>query len=132
MVTPLEQAKAWATYVMFGAGMFAAGRVEEAFRALETEYQLMDYRSQNILFEEPNTTFQGINESNRLDNSTFREAVGRYNYLAVRVPGAEGLNTASNYVFSWLAILYLLLAVSGFTFLINLIKSRKNEINLSK
>ena len=79
-VTPLIQAKAWAHYVMFGAGMNAAGRVEEAFRALEKEYQFMDPRSQAILFDEPNTSFQGINERGRLDTSTLREAVGRYNY----------------------------------------------------
>jgi len=90
-VTPLIQAKAWAHYVMFGAGMNAAGRVEEAFRALEKEYQFMDARSQSILFEQPNTSFQGINERNREDTSTFREAVGRYNYLAARVPGATGI-----------------------------------------
>jgi hypothetical protein len=117
MVTPLEQAKAWATYVMFGAGMFAAGRVEEAFRELETEYQLMDYRSQNILFEEPNTTFQGINERNRLDTSTFREAVGRYNYLAARVPGAVGLTIAPYIDFASLLIVVLLsvLGIAGLT-----------------
>jgi hypothetical protein len=125
MVTPLEQAKAWATYVMFGAGMFAAGRVEEAFRALETEYQLMDYRSQNTLFEEPNTTFQGINERNRLDTSTFREAVGRYNYLAARVNGAVGLTIPPSTNLPWLTIVYGLLALAGFAGFVLFIKQRK-------
>jgi hypothetical protein len=90
-VTALDQAKAWATYVMFGAGMFAAGRVEEAFRALEAEYQYMDPASQLLLFTAPNTAITGINERGNLDRSSFREAVGRYNYLAARVPGASGL-----------------------------------------
>jgi hypothetical protein len=111
MVTPIEQAKAWATYVMFGAGMFAAGRVKEAFRALETEYQLMDYRSQNILFEEPNTTFQGINESNQQDSSTFREAIGRYNYLASRIPEAKSLINPSSFPINILILIYLGLVV---------------------
>jgi hypothetical protein len=107
MVTPLEQAKAWATYVMFGAGMNAAGRVEEAFRELEAEYESMDDRSQAILFEEPNTRFQGINERNRLDTSTFREAVGRYNYLAARVPGATGLINPSPFTINTLILISL-------------------------
>jgi hypothetical protein len=126
MVTPLEQAKACATYVMFGVGMFAAGRVEEAFRALETEYQLMVYSSQKLLFEEPNTTFQGANERNRLDTSTFREAVGRYNYLAARVPGSTGLINPSPFTINIFIIISLGL-VSIFA-IFDFIKSRYKSV----
>jgi hypothetical protein len=123
-VTPLIQAKAWAHYVMFGAGMFAAGRVEEAFRALEKEYEFMDARSQAILFEQPNTSFEGINERDRLDISTFREAVGRYNYLAARVPGAIGLINPNPASFPILALVLIFLGLLGLFALFAIVKSR--------
>lgn len=123
-VTPLIQAKAWAHYVMFGAGMFAAGRVEEAFRALEKEYEFMDPRSQAILFEQPNTSFEGINERDRLDISTFREAVGRYNYLAARVPGANGLINPNPASFPILALVLIFLGLLGLFALFAIVKSR--------
>jgi hypothetical protein len=127
MVTPLEQAKAWATYVMFGAGMFAAGRVEEAFRELEAEYYAMDESSKELFFSQPHTTITGINENNRTDHSTFREAVGRYNYLAARVSGAVGLNTSPNNDFFGLTFFYWFLVVLGFTSLTIIIYQRKQR-----
>jgi hypothetical protein len=127
-VTPLEQAKAWATYVMFGAGMNAAGRVEEAFRELEAEYESMDDRSQAILFEEPNTSFQGINERNRLDTSTFREAVGRYNYLAARVPGATGLINPNPSPFPVNTLIFISLGLVGLFAIFAFIKSRYQRV----
>ena len=126
-VTPLEQAKAWATYVMFGAGMLAAGRVEEAFRAIEAEYDAMALLSKQLMFSQPNTTITGINENNQQDRSTFREAVGRYNYLAARVPGAVGLTMPPSTDFPWLTILYGLLAVAGFASFALFIKQRKQR-----
>ena len=126
-VTSLEQAKAWATYVMFGAGMFAAGRVEEAFRALETEYLAMAISSQQILFAQPNTIVRGVNENGQADQSTFREAIGRYNYLAARVPGAEGLNGPPAEPFTWITILYGLIAVVAFAGLFLFIKQRRQR-----
>lgn len=92
-ITPLEQAKRWAEFVMYGDGMFAAGRVEEAFRSIEREYVGMHPLSQALIFDQPNTKISGINESNQQDTSTFREAVGRYNYLAARVENAQGLQS---------------------------------------
>jgi hypothetical protein len=127
MVTPLEQAKAWATYVMFGAGMFAAGRVEEAFRELEAELNAMDESSKELIFSQPQTTITGINENNRADRSTFREAVGRFNYLAARVPGAEGFNTTPNNDFSWFTVFYGLVAVLGFASLTIIFYQRKQR-----
>jgi hypothetical protein len=127
MVTPLEQAKAWATYVMFGAGMFAAGRVEEAFRTLEAEYNDMESFSKTLIFSQPNTAIMGINENGRTDLSNFREAVGRYNYLAALVPGALGLNMQQNNDFSWLLIIYLIVALLGFISLTIIIKQRKQR-----
>ena len=123
-VTPLMQAKAWSQYVMFGAGMNAAGRVEEAFRALEAEYNLMDYRSQGLLFEVPNTSFQGMNERGRLDTSTFREAVGRYNYLAARVPGATGLINPNPSPFPINTLILISLGLVGLFGIFAFIKSR--------
>ena len=128
VTTSLEQAKAWATYVMFGAGMFAAGRVEEAFRALEEEYQFMDLRSKAILFEQPNTSFQGINERDRLDVSTFREAVGRYNYLAARVPGATGLINPNPSPFPVITLLLIGGSLVGLFGLFAYLKSRYQRI----
>jgi len=127
-VTPLMQAKAWAHFVMFGAGMNAAGRVEEAFQALETEYQFMDYRSQGLLFEEPNTSFQGINERGRLDTSTFREAVGRYNYLAARVPGATGLINPNPSPFPINTLILISLGLVGLFGIFAFIKSRYQRV----
>ena len=127
-VTPLIQAKAWAHYVMFGTGMNAAGRVEEAFRALETEYNFMDYRSQALLFEEPNTSFQGINERGRLDTSTFREAVGRYNYLAARVPGATGLINPNPSPFPINTLILIFLGLVGLFSIFAFIKSRYQRV----
>jgi hypothetical protein len=127
-LTPLLQAKAWAHYVMFGAGMFAAGRVEEAFRALEEEYQFMDARSQAILFQLPNTSFQGINERGRLDTSTFREAVGRYNYLAARVPGATGLLNPNPSPFPVNTIILMSIGLVGLFALFAFVKSRYQRI----
>jgi hypothetical protein len=127
MVTPLEQDKAWATYVMFGAGMLAAGRVEEAFRELEEEFIAMASSNKQLIFSEPNTTVTGINENNREDRSTFREAVGRFNYLAARVSGAVGLTMPPSNDLQWLTIVYGLLALLGFTSLTILIKQRKQR-----
>jgi hypothetical protein len=124
MVTPLEQAKAWATYVMFGAGMFAAGRVEEAFRELETEYNAMSASSKGLIFSEPSTTINGINEYNREDRSSFREAVGRYNFLAARVSGALRLTIATSIDFASLLIV-VLLSVLGFAGLTSFLRKQK-------
>jgi hypothetical protein len=114
IITPLQQAKAWATYVMYGAGMFAAGRVEEAFRALEAEYGWMSAAAKTLIFNAPNTIITGINENSEQDRSTFREAVGRYNYLAARVPGAVGLTMPPETTFPWLTIGYASLALMVF------------------
>jgi hypothetical protein len=127
VVTPLEQATAWATYVMYGAGMFALGRVEEAFEALRSEYEFMDGMSQRLLFSQPSTTITGINEQGKMSQSTFREAIGRYNYLAARVPGAIGLSMPSADTFPWLSVLYASLLVMGFVGVIVVLKTRKKQ-----
>jgi hypothetical protein len=126
-VTPLEQAKAWATYVMYGAGMLAAGRVEEAFRALETEYNAMNEVSKALIFSQSNTRISGINENNQEDRSTFREAVGRYNYLAARVDGATGLTMPSPTTFPWTNVLVIVggvVLVIGFLYGMKTIKRK--------
>jgi hypothetical protein len=128
VVTPLEQATAWATYVMYGAGMFALGRVEEAFEALRSEYGFMDVTSQSLLFSQPSTTINGINEQGKMSRSTFREAIGRYNYLAARVPGATGLSMPPADTFPWLSVLYASLLVMGFVGVIVVLKTAKRRI----
>jgi hypothetical protein len=127
VVTPLQQATAWATYVMYGAGMFALGRVEEAFEALQSEYRFMDVMSQSLLFSQPETPITGINEQGKLDRSTFREAIGRYNYLAARVPGATGLSMPPADTFPWLSVLYASLLVMGFVGVIVVLKTAKRR-----
>jgi hypothetical protein len=128
VTTSLEQAKAWATYVMFGAGMFAAGRVEEAFRALEEQYVWMHETSQLLLFSEPNTQITGINERGNADRSTFREAVGRYNYLAARVPGASGLINPNPSPFPVLTLSLIGGALMGLFGVFAYIKSRYQNV----
>jgi hypothetical protein len=80
------------------------------------------------LFEEPNTTFQGINESNRLDTSTFREAVGRYNYLAARVPGATGLINPNLSPFLINTLILVSLGLVGIFAIFAFIKSRYKSV----
>lgn len=128
LLTPLLQAKAWAKDVMFGAGMFAAGRVEEAFRALEREYRFMNVVSQLLLFEEPNTQITGINERGNLDRSTFREAVGRYNYLAARVPGATGLINPNPSPFPVITLLIIGGSLVGLFAVFAYVKSRYQKL----
>jgi hypothetical protein len=88
----------------------------------------MDYRSQNILFEEPNTTFQGINESNQQDSSTFREAIGRYNYLAARVPGSTGLINPNPSHFTINTFILISLGLVGLFAIFTIIKSRYKSV----
>jgi hypothetical protein len=121
-VDALTQAKAWATDVMFGRGMFAAGRVEEAFRTIESEYGFMDPLSQALLFSAPNTVIQGLNEQGQNDQSTFREAIGRYNYLAARVPGATGLSMPNATPWITTNIILIAIGISGLVAIILMIK----------
>jgi hypothetical protein len=99
-MTPRQQAVAWAEYVMYGAGMFAAGRVQEAFEALEQEFYFMHPSSQQDFLNNPNTPINGINEQGNPSSSTFKEALGRYNYIAARVPGAVGLSSNQTVTFN--------------------------------
>jgi hypothetical protein len=128
-ISPLEQAKAWATYVMFGAGMNAAGRVEEAFRAIESEYEYMHPLSRSVLFNEPRTAIQGINERGQLATSSFREAIGRYNYLAARVPGATGITTPPTNNIPWFEVSLVGLAVIAYASVIIIRKTRFRKVS---
>jgi len=112
---------------MYGRGMFAAGRVEEAFRTMEAEYGWMHPTSQALIFSQPNTAITGINENGQQDTSTFREAVGRYNYLAARVPGATGLTMPPQTVFPWLDVLILSGVIVGIFGVLILIKASKRK-----
>jgi hypothetical protein len=113
---------------MFGRGMFAAGRVEEAFRTLEEEYGFMNPLSQVLLFEQTNTQITGINERGNQDTSTLREAVGRYNYLAARVQGATGLINPNPEPFPWVTLILVSLAVLGLFGAVTYFKSRPSVI----
>lgn len=80
-----QQAKAYGEYVMYGAGMFAAGRVEEAYNQLKKEYENMNVNSKAFFVQNPNYEIEGIDEQGKLDKSTFREASGRIGVLASRL-----------------------------------------------
>lgn len=79
-----QQAKAFGEYVMYGAGMFAAGRVEEAYQQLKEEYGFMHINAKAFFIQNPNYEIEGINEEGKLDKSTFKEASGRIAVLASR------------------------------------------------
>ena len=70
---------------------------------------------------------RGVNENGQADQSTFREAIGRYNYLAARVPGAEGLNGPPAEPFTWITVVYGLIAVVAFAGLFLFIKQRRQR-----
>lgn len=82
IVSVPNQARAFARYVMYGAGMFAAGRVEEAFIALRDEFNLMEDSAKEYFIENKDEEVQGINEEGNLDTATFKEAQGRIGVLA--------------------------------------------------
>ncbi len=79
-----EQAKAFARYVMYGAGMFAAGRVEEAFLSLKNEWDKMSTLSRQYFINNKDVEVSGINEEGKSDTATFSEAHGRISVLASR------------------------------------------------
>lgn len=93
-----EQAKAFARYVMFGAGMFAAGRVEEAYTSLKSEYSFMSNESKQYFIENKNVKVEGINETNKRVSVTFSDAHGRISVLASKtgnpsfIPASKGFS----------------------------------------
>lgn len=84
IVSVLEQAKAYARYVMFGAGMLAAGRVEEAFLALRAEFELMGNDARQYFIANKDTKVSGINEQGKSETVTFGNAHERIALLASR------------------------------------------------
>ena len=111
IVTFENQAKAFARYVMFGAGMFAAGRVSEAFNALKTEYDLMSEGAKQFFINNKDTTVQGINESNKLVSVTFKEAHNRIAVLASRSGNTSFIPSSFSFNFSGVAP-YLIIGVA--------------------
>lgn len=111
IVTFENQAKAFARFVMFGAGMFAAGRVSEAFNALKTEYDLMSEGAKQFFINNKDTTVQGINESNKLVSITFREAHARIAVLASRSGNTSFIPSSFSFNFSGVAP-YLIIGVA--------------------
>jgi hypothetical protein len=88
----------------------------------------MNEVSQLLLFSEPNTEISGINERGNFDRSTFREAVGRYNYLAARVPGATGLINPNPTPFPVVTVFTIGGALVGLFAIYALIKSRYQRV----
>jgi hypothetical protein len=120
IVTFENQAKAFARYVMFGAGMFAAGRVSEAFNALKTEYDLMSEGAKQFFINNKDTTVQGINESNKLVSVTFREAHSRIAVLASRsgnpsfIPSSFSINFNFETIAPYLIIGVAVVSIGGY------------------
>ncbi len=77
-----EQAKAFAHYVMFGAGMFASERVHEAFLSLRSEFELMSIDAKIYFSENKSVKITGINERGVLETVTFLNAHNRISLLA--------------------------------------------------
>jgi len=125
-----EQAKAFARYVMFGAGMFAAGRVEEAFLALKKEYTLMSNETKQYFIDNKDIKVEGINEEGKRDTATFREAQGRISVLASS-SGNPSFIPSTGLSFniegtSGILMLVAILSISSGGFLIIRHKSKKN------
>jgi hypothetical protein len=81
--------------------------------------------SQALIFDQPNTKISGLNESSQEDTSTFREAVGRYNYLAARVENAQGLTSPSTQTFNVSTIIVPSLAVGSLILFFLFLKQRQ-------
>lgn len=95
-----EQAKAFARYVMFGAGMNAAGRVEEAYTSLKSEYSFMSNESKQYFIENKNVKVEGINEANKRVSVTFSEAHGRIAVLASKTGNTTFIPANKGFSFS--------------------------------
>ena len=80
---------------------------------------------QELIFSQPNTKIEGFNENQVLASSTFREAVGRYNYLAARVPGASGLTLPRSQVIDWNIYVTGTAVVIGMIAVVLLVKNRQ-------
>lgn len=126
-----EQAKAFARYVMFGAGMFAAGRVEEAFFALKSEYEMMTFDAKEFFINNKKVKVEGLNESGKLISATFSEAHARISVLASRsgnpsfIPRDNSLSINFGETDSLLILgVVILFATAGFIFI--RFKSKKN------
>ena len=124
-----NQAKAFGRYVMFGAGMNAGGRVQEAFTQLKNEFDFMTKASQDYFVDNKDTTIQGYNESGKFVTSTFREAHGRISYIASRsgntsfIPGSTSFFFSFDSIAPYTLIGIVVLALGGY--LIFRIKSKK-------
>lgn len=115
-----DQAKAFARYVMFGDGMFASGRVEEAFLALRTEFEFMHPASINYFLDNPKVTVHGYNEDNKYVGVTFRNAYERINMLAVNSGHTSFINVKRPITlnFSKSLLIVLLTSVSLFGYFV--------------
>ena len=126
-----DQAKAFARYVMFGAGMFAAGRVNEAYQALKSEFELMSGASKAYFINNKNVTVQGYNETNKFVTVTFREAQGRISVLASRsgnvsfVPSTNTFNLSFDNLAPYLLIGLVVLAFGSY--IIFRVKTKKSS-----
>ena len=129
IITIENQAKAFGRYVMFGAGMNAGGRVQEAFTQLKNEFELMSKASQDYFVTNKSTTIQGYNESGKFVTTTFREAYGRISYIASRsgntsfIPG-NTFNLSCDSIAPYVLIGIVVLTLGGY--LVFRLKSKKS------
>lgn len=114
-----QQAKAFGEYVMYGAGMFAAGRVEEAYQQLKEEYGFMDINAKAFFIQSPNYEIEGNNEEGKFDKSTFKEAFGRIGVLASRngeqslLPHSSSFSSNNNTIKNAILIALIAMAFIG-------------------
>jgi endonuclease I len=79
----LDQATAFATYVMFGIGMNANGSCGEVYETLMNEYDLMNANAITLFNSNTTQTITGSNELNQTVTLTFEEARLRLQYLSL-------------------------------------------------
>ena len=79
----LDQATAFARYVMFGIGMNANGSCGEVYETLLNEYDLMHPNAKALFDSNTTQTITGTNEFNQTVTLTFEQARTRLQYLSL-------------------------------------------------
>lgn len=131
LISYQEQSRAFVRYVMFGAGMFAQGRVEEAFLALRTEFELMHMESIKYFLENANEKVRGINEEGKEVEVSFKNAYERINVLANRSGHSSFISTRRSNSFnlsnSFLIIALIGSSLCGYTLLLLITKYQRKQ-----
>lgn len=127
-----EQAKAYARFVLFGAGMLAAGRVNEAFMELKKEYELMSSASKDYFNDKKNEKVEGYDESGKYISMSFLEAHSRIALLASRSGNNSFLSTKNGINFGNKNLLVVLLLVAIFAIAAGIYMLYNNRVKKSR